>query len=533
MKIKLRPYQQDFYDKLMLSAKTNLRVLGQAETGFGKSVVIGYLANKLEGRTLILTHREEIFEQNSEWLTEAGFLRAKKNTATNKNKVVIAMAQTLHARIKKYGITYIGNFDNIILDEVHIQIFNKVLLQYTFKRLFGFTATPIINKNRTILIDGEEYTQQITFSETYDDIVCGATISELIKAGFLVQEKNIALVVPNMKKLKESSSTPDGYTSKSLDEVYNAKVSIDILIKSLNTYCKGKKTLIFNSTTNSNKKTYETLLGLGFNVRMFDSVNSHSYERKEVIDWFESQRDAVLVSTNVFTTGFNVPDIECVIMNRATKSLSFYIQMVGRGGRPTDKILKDNFTFIDLGGNIQRHDRWSTDRNWKDYFYPARPKLKKNYDLLDIWECFKCGEFNLVGTLLNENNEIVCNNCGQKKSHKKTYKKNINGKLVPLDDLPLPSAKKIIDYTTMISENSSFAFKLLEKRIIELFLWNEVSKEYYKDNIHRFKIRIIEIYRPVYFAIIKSNLGGKRRKLQTQLESILLKIDKMYQIDKK
>jgi len=55
-------------------------------------------------------------------------LSGKIDTLRHDNRVVVAMVQTLNARLKKFGLDYLGDFDNIILDEVQILIFEKSFL---------------------------------------------------------------------------------------------------------------------------------------------------------------------------------------------------------------------------------------------------------------------------------------------------------------------------------------------------------------------------------------------------------------------
>ena len=79
--IVLRPYQQTFYDDLCTQIQTTKRVVGVLATGGGKSVIIAKLAHELSGRTLILTHRAEILEQNASWFGDnCGVLSSKQNT---------------------------------------------------------------------------------------------------------------------------------------------------------------------------------------------------------------------------------------------------------------------------------------------------------------------------------------------------------------------------------------------------------------------------------------------------------------------
>ena len=526
--IVLRPYQQDLYDKALEALKEYKRVLVQLDTGGGKSIIIAKMAADLPGRTLILTHRTEILEQNAEWIRDVGHLTSKENTVGVKTEVAIAMVQTLHFRIKQFGKDYLGSFDNIILDEVHIQIFSKVFKKIPYKRLIGFTATPVVNKKRNFKVHGVEFVQDVTLSETFDTIVCGVTTSELIDLGYLVQDHNIILKIPDFDKLVSSESQPDGYTTKSLNDVYNNRASIDVLYNAVERYCKGKKTLIFNATTKSNTYVLNALKKKGYNARLFDSVNSKTNEREDVINWFREQKEAMLIGVNVFTTGFNVTDIEVVIVNRATKSLGLWIQMVGRGARTTDKVFKDKFTVIDLGQNISMHGTWSSSRDWKEYFYPGPARRKRKTDLIEVWECRNCGAYNLKG-----NN--VCEICGEERIPPETEsnKKDKDGILVENEPIPLPKSKAIIEYCRKIGQGSDFAFKLLEARIIELFSSRNVSRDYFVRRESEFIERVAQIYRPIYFAIIKSELAGKNRRLSTQFDRMKTKIYKYYGIERK
>lgn len=532
MSIILRNYQQPFYNQIQEAMIKNNRICAVLPTGGGKSVVIAKLARGLSGRTLILTHRIEILQQNAEWFKNASVLTAKENGLRYDSKIVIAMVQTLHARLEKYGMDYIGKIDNIILDEIQVLIFEKVFERYNFKKLIGFTGTPVLDKKIYTTVDGIDFVEPYTLSEMYDILVQGPDSQELIDLGYLTQDYNIVLDLPNFDKLKESKSNPDGYTSNSMNEVYLNSASLEILSESYQKYCKGKKTLIFNSSTKINKFVYDHFKSLGCNVKLFDTVNKtdinsetgKKYTRDEIIKWFNKERDAILINTNVFTTGFNVPDVEVVIVNRATKSLSLWIQMVGRGSRITDKIFKDKFTVIDLGQNIHEHGRWSEKRDWNNWFYSPGPKRRNVMDMTDTWDCKKCGSLNVKG-------DIICSVCGEKKKdivygEKREFKE---GELIELEPISPPKAKSIIEYVSKIDENTDFAFQLLDKRILEMFNHHNITKEFYFARVNRFRKRVEDIYRPIYFAILNSDLKqGARKRLETMYERIINKIEKQW-----
>lgn len=548
--ITLREYQQPFYDNIIEALKTHNKVCGFMPTGGGKSVIIGKLAHDLSktGRTLILTHRIEILMQNSEWLSSdvAGALASGINTLKYNHKIVIAMVQTLYSRIETYGINYLGQFDNIILDEVHILIFEKVFSQYNFKKLIGFTGSPCIyGKNIYTEIDGVEYVEPYTLSVLFEHLVCGPDSQDLIDIGYLTQDYTVTLKLPDFDKLKESKTQPDGYTQKSLNEVYHNTVSLNILDKGLNEYADGKKTIIFNANNKVSKFVYDHLKKKGCNVMLFDTSGNteinpstgKKWKRNEVIEWFRNEKDAILVNTNVFTTGFDVDDIEVVVVNRATKSLALWIQMVGRGSRVTNKIYKDKFTVLDLGQNIHEHGLWSKRRDWKRWFYSPGRKLKNSRDLLSTWECSYCGSLNIVG-------EEQCGYCGADKldvvvNGKQKHKKYKEGEFEIIQDMDPPRGNQIVNYCKRNDKNISFAFKLVKTKILELFTHYQISDKFYKrrkydwhdshGNLKKgFDTRIKEIFNPCYFAILQKDnglTGSRKRKYDTELNKIIQAVE--------
>lgn len=546
--IQLRDYQDPFYNKILESVydKGIKKICAFLPTGGGKSVVIGKLANVgLKGRTLILTHRVEIFQQNSEWINEVGLLSSDINTVKYNSRVVVAMVQTLDARLKNYGDNYLGDFDNIILDEVHILIFEKVFSRYNYKTLIGFTGSPVIyGKKLEWTIDGVDWVEDYTLSKLFDELICGPDTQDLIDIDRLVQDYNIVLKLPDFDKLKESASNPDGYTSKSMNEVYYNSVSLDKLYEGYQKYGLGKKCMIFNSSNKVNKLVYDHFKEMGINAKMFDTskhkeINPKTgkkFNRKEIIEWFRNERDAVLINTNVFTTGFDVDDVECIFVNRATKSLALWIQIVGRGSRKTNKIFKDKFTVVDLGQNIYEHGLWSKPRDWNQYFYGSGPRLKKQLDMLSVWECTYCNYYNPKG-------QITCGDCGKEKEGitiKVADKKYKEGEFEEFEKPNPPTGNRIVKYCQDNNLTINDAFKILNNQIVDLFRTYKVDNEFYKfrkddyidsNGIKKkgFDNRVMDIFRPCYFAILSDNnglLGNRSRRITTQYERVMKNIKK-------
>jgi superfamily II DNA or RNA helicase len=145
----------------------------------------------------------------------------------------------------------------------------------------------------------------------------------------------------------------------------------------------GRKTLIFNSGIESSRSVYELFKKNNYKVRHLDSTFSDA-DRKDILKWFKETPDAVLTSVGILTTGFDEPTVETIILNRATRSLTLYHQMIGRGSRRLEN--KSRFQVIDLGNNVRRFGYWQEYIDWQDAFnYPDRfleARLSEEDDLL-------------------------------------------------------------------------------------------------------------------------------------------------------
>src|SRR5690606_16471342 len=128
---------------------------------------------------------------------------------------------------------------------------------------------------------------------------------------------------------------------------------------------RGKKTLIFNNGIYTSLYVYETFKAAGLPIKHLDNRTPEA-ERRKILSWFKKTPDAILTSVSILTTGFDEPTVETIILNRASRSLTLYFQMIGRGSRRLPD--KDTFTVIDLGNNAQRFGLWSDPVDWQYIF---------------------------------------------------------------------------------------------------------------------------------------------------------------------
>lgn len=378
--MKARLYQQEIVNEL--NATDENRCVSLA-TGGGKTFVFSYFSREhLQGKkTLILVHREELLEQSYQTLLALGLYAQKIDGKTKKidysKEVYVAMSLTLESRFKK-NPNYITDIQTVIIDECHHNHYSKLLPNFEGARLIGFTATPVTMK------------KDFKLSDIFTNLIEGVDISELIKQGALCKDVcyHLPLKPEDFQKLKKSDSN-GGYTGASMNAVFNQGLLIEECYNYYQKYLKGKKTMIFCCSTQHMEETTKFFQNKGINARSYGSKSEAN--RAETVKWIKENEDAVLISLDIFTAGFDVKDILGIILFRATTSLSLYLQIVGRGARITDKIYKDHFTVIDFGNNIERFGLWSSPRDWKSYFFKTK---KKKEGTAPIRECPNCGRIN-------------------------------------------------------------------------------------------------------------------------------------------
>jgi len=334
-------------------------LLYQLPTGGGKTVIFSEIARRFilatGKKVLILTHRLELCAQTSKMLDEFNVHNKVINSSVKELPVpndymcFVAMVETLNNRLRD-KILNLDNVGLMIVDEAHYNSFGKLLTYYEKGVLLGVTATPLSSNIK------------IRMRDTYDELIVGESISSLIQSGFLAKATTWHYPV-GLTSLKVGMS--GDYTVSSSERLYNSHVMQDKLLSAYREKSAGKKTLIFNNGIATSQYVYATFQDAGYDIRHLDHTHSGT-ERREILDWFRNKPDAILTSVSILTTGFDEPTVESIILNRATKSLTLYFQMIGRGSR----ILPDKkeFMVIDLGNNLNRFGLWDSGVDWQSIF---------------------------------------------------------------------------------------------------------------------------------------------------------------------
>jgi superfamily II DNA or RNA helicase len=343
----------------MENVEHNYHLLYQLPTGGGKTVIFSEIVRRYletyNKKVVVLTHRIELCKQTSKMLN--GFevknkiinSKIKELPDQNEYSCFVAMVETLKNRLndKKLGIENVGL---VIIDEAHYNSFRKLLNSFSDAFILGVTATPLSSNIK------------LPMYENYKHLIVGDPIKKLVENGFLAKANTYSYDV-GLSSLKVGIN--GDYTVKSSDELYSQLDMQNKLLFAYEEKSKDKKTLIFNNGINTSLYVYETFKQAKYPIRHLDNTTSPE-ERKSILEWFKKTPNAILTSVGILTTGFDEPTVETIIINRATKSLTLYYQMIGRGSRKLPN--KSEFNIIDLGNNAARFGLWSEPVDWHHIF---------------------------------------------------------------------------------------------------------------------------------------------------------------------
>lgn len=357
------------------------RLLVVLPTGAGKTVVISMIAKLMSQKRkkmLMQVDRKilnsQAYSKFIDFGINVGIINAQTKILPD-NDFTIGMVETIKSRIinPEYAQKIITS-DCIIIDEAHKTCFDSLFEYYNENQyIIGFTATPIRQGKVAPL------------SKFYEDIIVGVQIPELIAINRL--SKAISYGVP--QDLSKVRITGGDYNERDLNAHFKRKTVYSGIIENIRKHnIIGKKVLIFSSGIESSKLLINELCAKGLNAKHIDSY-MHKDDIQSIINWFDTKKDAILSNVGMLTTGFDQPDIQCVILARATTSLPLFLQMCGRGSRVCEG--KSEFIILDFGNNILTHGFWQQERVWSLRNDEKKRLSKKGESVAPVKECKKCG----------------------------------------------------------------------------------------------------------------------------------------------
>lgn len=435
--MELRDYQKKIIFEIRKNLLLHKKICVQAPCGSGKSVIIGQIikdATNKGNRVLFLVHRKELIEQ---------IYNTLKIFQVDFKLIDLLMVQTAVRRLQKLKTPAI-----IMTDENHhclAKSYTKIYKYFSTAFLIGFTATPI-------RLNG------YGLGEIYKYLVRGPEISWLIKNNYLANYKLYSI------KLADTSNLHTRQGDFKKDEVSTLMEKNTIYGKTIENYLKlanGKKTIVYCSSVEASIETANEFNINNIPAKHLDG-STPKIERKNAIQKFRDGEIKVLCNVDLFGEGFDVPDCECVVLLRPTKSLSLYIQQSMRSMRYQENKLA---IIIDHVGNCFEHGLPDDIREWA-----LQGKQQKEQEI-KIRECPACFSVVQPGTK-------VCPYCGlefpklverQEKTVKDIELEEIKRqdilKMKPFSYInKISSLKEIIDFVELKKYRLSTVLYQLEQR---------------------------------------------------------------------
>jgi len=351
--MKLRPYQRATIDAIYawFAANVSGHPVVVLPTGAGKSIIVACLIQEAlqnwpDTRILMLTHVKELLEQNHEKMIELwpdapiGIFSAGMRQKVLTEPITFAGIQSIHRHPEK-----LGHCDLIIIDECHL-LNNKEEGKYRefiaalerinpSLRVIGLTATPY-RLGQGYLHEGDK--------ALFTDIIEPTSIEQLVHDKYLAplrsKHTNRAIDVAGVGKVAGE------YKSNELEKA---------AMKS----SKGMAVEILERTQNC-KSVLVFCAGVAAAIEMSELLNGECVhdgtsktEREEKLTRFKTFKNKYLTNANILTTGFNHPDLDCIVLARPTMSPGLYVQMAGRGMRIKSHI--EHCLVLDFAGSVSQH----------------------------------------------------------------------------------------------------------------------------------------------------------------------------------
>jgi superfamily II DNA or RNA helicase len=378
--IQLRPYQSRGIADIRAAFRTARRVLGVFPTGAGKTTIIASIVQDTlarGSRVVIMAHREELITQIRDRLALFGIVAAiikAGHPEDPNNPVQVASVQSLAGRLDRHNAP-----DLLIVDEAHHTLaatYRSILDAWSKSRVLGLTATPW-------RLDGRG------LGEVFESMVQGPTVAELIEQGHLVR----ARVLGSTRGLDLSDVATRGgdFDIEALEKAI-ARAGLDgDAVRTFKTHFPTSGTAVaFCVSVKHAERVAAAFNDAGIPAAVLTGADKEAH-RKRVLEDLAAGRIRVLCSVDVISEGFDLPAISAVILLRPTKSLSLFLQQVGRALRPAPGKL---FAWVfDHAGNSLRHGHPESFRDWTlDAEQPAKRALTQTEDgmALTVRQCLSC-----------------------------------------------------------------------------------------------------------------------------------------------
>lgn len=338
--ISLRDYQQQAKDETYQAFSERIdRILLYMTMGSGKTrtsmaMVEEFLQAKIPVSYIV--RRRELVKQVSKVMQgfkiDHGVNMASHHRYDPKKLIQLSSIDTLGSR-KMYPHHEDKN-TIVFIDEVqdaNSNTYKEVISNYEHNKIIGMSGTPFRDNSM------------------FQRIVCPITPYELYERGILVKERVYSHSTINTEGVR---SYKGDYVTSDLEKVSIDSKIVGNIVDTWIARAEGRKTLLFAVSVNHSKIMCEEFISRGIPATHVDAGSSEE-ERAEAIRKLLTGEINVICNVDIFSVGFDCPDIGCVILARPTQSLIWHLQATARGLRASSD--KSDCVVLDHSGNYHRH----------------------------------------------------------------------------------------------------------------------------------------------------------------------------------
>lgn len=392
-----RPYQQQAVEAIFLyyAKGGNGNPVVAMPTATGKSLVIAEFVKTVmqrwpRQRIICLTHVKELIEQNAEKLrtqwpnVPLGIYSAGLKQRDTINPVIYGGIQSVVGCVEAFGWR-----DLMLVDEAHLispkedteyqTVITKLRAKNSNMKVIGLTATPY-RLGSGLISDGPIFTD-ICYN------LCGfKEFNDLIKQGYLVppvpKRMHTELDVSKVKITAGEYNQADLQQAVDIDPI-TLSACKEIVEEGFDRKC----WLIFSSGIEHAEHIATCLESMGIDVTVTHSKMPEQ-EATNRLKRFKAGGVRAIVNYGKLTTGIDHPPIDLIAVLRPTMSTTLWVQMVGRGTRPSPDTLKENCLVLDFARNTERLGPIND---------PVIPRKRKKGDIPGVAPvriCPQCGVYN-------------------------------------------------------------------------------------------------------------------------------------------
>ena len=388
MPIELRPYQSLNVMQLRQQFVHHPRVMYQAGTGSGKTVVANSIMQAAAAKgnyCWFIAHRRELIEQTAEKLVRdcganPGIIMAGYRPELHK-QIQVGSIDTLRERfIKRDKLKVMHPPKLIIIDEAHralAKTYRDLVAMFPDAYVLGLSATPIRSDGRGL-------------GHMFDSMVTAPSVQELIDMGFLVKPRYFTGATADLEGVDIQNY--DYARAQLQRRMMDVDLRGDVVEQWLR-HGEGRKTIVFASGVRHSIALQKDFEDAGIRAAHIDAKTPLRDRHDIIRDFRNSDKYQVITNCMILTEGFDCPEVGCVSLACPTRIISKYLQMGGRCLRPHEPSGKKDCIIIDHAGSVLEHGfledpvPWALDTDGRitDRIPEVREHMERQF------ECRECG----------------------------------------------------------------------------------------------------------------------------------------------